>query len=80
MSLINCKICSVQEIQVYNNLKSVILPAYWGQIQILPEHAESFILLTKGKIILEKEEKNKLSFDIKSGFCYFNNNNLVIIL
>ena len=80
MPLINCKIYSTQKTQIYNNLKSVRLPAYRGQIQILPEHAESFILLSKGKIILEKTEKNKLSFDIKSGFCYFKNNSLTIIL
>jgi len=76
----DCKIITPQRIFVYNKLKSVLLPAESGQVQILPFHAEIFILLKAGEIVLGYSENKKKRVAIKSGLAYFRDNFLTIIL
>ena len=78
--MINCAIAFPQKTIVYKNLQSIALPAFFGQMQILPGHAESFILLKKGDIIIQKSQKKQDNMQISSGECYIKDNTVDIIL
>jgi len=50
-------------------------------MQVLPGHAETFVLLKKGTIVIEKEDAGgKEQLEIKEGQCYIKDNHLLIIL
>jgi len=79
-SMINCTIISPQKTIIYKNMQSITLPALSGQMQILPGHAESFILLQKGNISLrQSNKKNKIIQNI-NGECYIKNDVVTVIL
>lgn len=73
-----CLIITPKYREEYRNIQSVILPAFFGELQILPDHAESFVLLKQGKIILEGK-KNKEIF-IEKGVCHMRDNTVSIVL
>jgi len=78
--MINCTIISPQKTIIYKNMQSITLPALSGQMQILPGHAESFILLQKGNISLrQSNKKNKIIQNI-NGECYIKNDVVTVIL
>lgn len=78
--MINCTITSPTKTISYNKLQSITLPASLGQMQILPGHAESFILLQKGNIVLERPDKSSEVIQIVAGECYVKNDAMVVIL
>ena len=78
--MINCTITSTKETKVYQNVQSIILPAYSGQLQLLPGHTEAFILLQTGKIILKRVHKQDELVQITKGECYAKNDLVSIIL
>ena len=78
--MINCTITSPQKTTVYKNARSVTLPALSGQMQILPGHAESFILLRKGNISLRKSNKESEVIQNINGECYIKNDAVTVIL
>jgi len=78
--MINCIITSPQKTAVYKNLRSVTLPAFFGQMQILPGHAESFVLLKKGNISLRQLNKKKEIIQNINGECHIRNDVVTIIL
>lgn len=79
--MINCAITSPQKTIVYKNVLSVTIPAVFGQTQILPGHAESFILLKKGDILLRQLNKeNKIIQNNTNGECYIKNDTVAVIL
>ena len=47
-------------------------------MQVLSNHAESFILLKKGKIIIKNAKKKVIN--VSKGLCYIKNNNIKIFL
>ena len=57
--MINCTITSPTKTTIYENVRSIILPAFYGKMQILPGHVESFILLRKGDISLRFPDETK---------------------
>lgn len=78
--MINCVITSPKETRVYKNLLSVSLPAFFGQIQILSSHAESFITLKEGDIIAQKSQKKQDDIHISGGECHIKDDVVNIIL
>ena len=78
MKDMKCSIVSSEEKQEFNNVESVTLPAFSGEMQILPDHAESFVSLRKGKIILEAGQTKTLP--IEGGMCHIKNNTVVVLL
>ena len=65
----------------YYNLKKVTLSSLSGQIQILPNHAETFLLLKKDKISLT--DINNSSEDIfidSNSQCYIKDNKIIILI
>jgi len=78
--MINCTITSPIKTERYQNLLSIVLPAFSGQMQILPGHAESFILLQKGNICLQQLNKESEIIQNINGECYIKNDVVTIIL
>ena len=78
--MINCTITSLNNTSEYNDLRSIMIPALSGQMQILTNHAESFILLDAGNVILKDSGKNITSVKISGGECHIQNNSVTIIL
>ena len=78
--MIDCTITSSAKTVVYKNVQSITLPAHSGQMQILPDHAESFVLLREGNAVFKKQNGETEMRQITNGICYFKNNALVIIL
>jgi F0F1-type ATP synthase epsilon subunit len=78
--MFNCQITSPEKSKLYKSLKSATLPGYFGQVQVLSQHAESFILLSKGDIILTRADDKREVLAIEQGCGYFSNDTLVIIL
>ena len=73
-----CSIISAENKQQFEKGQSIILPAFSGELQILPDHAESFIALRQGKIILESGKINAIP--VEDGICHIKNNIATIIL
>jgi F0F1-type ATP synthase epsilon subunit len=77
-NMLTCTIISPQKSKVYKNVPSIAVPASWGQAQILPGHAEAFLLLNKGTVILSRAEQETIQ--ISSGECYVKDNSVKIVL
>lgn len=75
-----CTITSPQKTTSYKNIESITLPSFFGQMQILDNHAESFILLQKGDIYLQQSNKQNKIIQIISGECHIKNNIVTIVL
>ncbi len=76
-----CKIVSAKENRIFDNVLSVIIPnTAQGQIQILPQHAESFILLNEGEMTLEKVSGESQIFEINRGLCHIRDDTVTVIL
>ena len=78
--MINCVITSPKKTIIYKNIKNVILPTFAGQMQVLPGHAESFVLLQKGDILLRKLNNQSETIQIMNGECYIKNDAVTVIL
>ena len=78
--MINCTITSPKKTIVYKNVLDITLPALSGQMQILPGHAESFILLREGNISLRQLNKKSEIIQNINGECYIKNDVVTIIL
>jgi len=57
-----------------------MLPAFSGQMQILPGHAESFLSLNEGNIVFQESRERKETIQIMNGECYIKDDAVVIIL
>ncbi len=80
MKTIQCQIVSPQKTNVYKNLISIKLPAYQGEMEILRQHAETFVLLKTGQVILVKKNHKKINVEITRSECHIKDNNVTIIL
>lgn len=79
-NMLHCTITSPKETKHYTNVQSVILPAFSGQAQILPGHAESFLLLEQGNIVLRYSNRQIKTVHIPAGECYATNEAVVVVL
>ncbi len=79
--MISCTITSYQQTTVYNNVKSVTLPTPSGEMQVLSGHAESFILLRQGDILLKQATgKQNKTVHVVQGECYIKKDSILIVL
>ena len=79
-NMISCTITSPKKTTVYKDVRSVTLPAFYGQMQILPGHAESFILLKEGSISLQQSGKEDEVIQNINGECYVKDDVVTVIL
>jgi len=72
-----CRIIFQHKKEEFPKVTSVVLPAFAGEMEVLPGHAEAFIKLRAGTVVLRNRTEN--SIDISSGVCYINNDEVLII-
>ena len=78
--MINCTVTSPQKTIIYKKAESVSLPAFFGEMQILPGHVESFIVLKQGNIVFKQTNKQDAIVQISEGQCYVKDDNMLIVL
>ncbi|NOY35323.1 MAG: hypothetical protein GXP44_00065 [bacterium] len=79
--MITLIITSPTETAVYENALSVSLPAFFGRMQILPGHAESFISLKKGDIVVKQSNSSEDKIiQIAGGECHIKGDRAAVIL
>lgn len=77
--MISCKIVSAQSNKAFEDLDSVTLPAKDGEMEVLPGHAEAFIKLSTGEVILIKSNREKISVPVLQAVCFVKDDSVVII-
>jgi len=79
--MITCVITSPAETTVYEKALSVSLPAFFGRMQVLPGHAEAFVLLKKGEVVVRQANgpESKI-IQIAGGECHIKGDRMAIIL
>lgn len=78
--MIQCKILSLENTTIYKEVKSIELPALRGKMQILQDHAESFIALNSGNLVIKSVDEDDKILKISGGECHVKDNNVIIIL
>ncbi len=78
--MIDCTISSPQKTIIYQKAESVTLPAFFGQIQVLPGHVESFIFLKQGEVVFKQKNKQDAVVQISEGQCYIKDDSMSIVL
>jgi len=78
--MIHCVITSPRETVIYKDGQSVILPVPSGQTQVLPGHAESFMALSPGNIVLSQANGKSKIIKAAGGECYIKDDSVLIIL
>ena len=78
--MLKCFIVSSKQTTIYKNIKSITLPAFCGQMQVLDGHAESFVLFRGGDVIINKSSKEKYNIQVPGGECYIKDGIVDIIL
>ena len=73
------EIIGPEKIIFSDNVKSVILPSYEGNMSILKNHISIITFLRPGIIKIEKDEKNTENFFIQEGTVEYFNDSLVIL-
>ena len=76
----DCLITSPTKTDRYSNIISVVVPGLSGQMQILSNHAEAFIVLGNGYIEIESSDGKLSKLEINGGECYVQKNLVTIIL
>jgi F0F1-type ATP synthase epsilon subunit len=80
-----CTVVSPHKTLEFQRVISATLPAWRGQMEILTGHAEAFIILQKGEIVLKTNKVSSASlavrtFSVSGGICRVKNNEILIIL
>ena len=78
--MIHCTITSPQKTTVYDDLASITLFSYSGEMQILPGHAEYFGVLRGGNVTMKQQHGRKNTVVIKNGECHVKNDAVTIML
>ena len=78
--MINCIITSPIETSNYDELQSIVIPTSSGQMQVLENHAETFVLLKKGNITLQKNNKEEKRIQVNEGSCHIKDNLITIFI
>lgn len=73
-----CLVVSSREEKKWENIKSLLLPALQGEAEILPGHAESFIQLKPGVLVLRGSTEETLP--VTGGICYVHDNKVLVVI
>ena len=76
----DCLITSPTKTDRYSNIISVVVPGLSGQMQILSNHAEAFVILGKGNVEIKTSDGQLNKLEINGGECYVQKNLVTIIL
>jgi len=72
-------IVSPEKIIFSDDISSVIIPSYEGNLDILKDHVSIITFLRPGIIKVEKDNKNMEQFFVEDGIIEFLNNKLVVL-
>jgi F0F1-type ATP synthase epsilon subunit len=76
-----CRIISPKETRQHQGLSAITLPALSGRMEVLPNHAESFVVLGKGEVVLKGGDKEIVEkVIISKGLFYIKDNRALLIL
>lgn len=78
--MLTVRISSADDTTDYMALARVTLPAQKGTWCILPQHVESFALLTKGTAVLTHEDGTREQVAIPGGECHVMHDTITITL
>ncbi len=77
--MLECRLIYPEKIKIYKNLKSITLPSILGEMEVLIDHAQSFVLLKRGTIVLTTVGDRKIKIPVKEGGVYIKDNKVKII-
>jgi F0F1-type ATP synthase epsilon subunit len=77
---LQCVISSAEKTIIYEALESVTLPAFSGSMQILPGHAEAFVVIAGGNMILKHADGHIETLPIGASECHVENDQVMIIV
>lgn len=75
-----CLIVSPTESSRLQDVTSVTLPAQSGEMEVLPGHAEAFLLLTEGVVRLQMANGESREQKIAGGECHVRRDEVVIFV
>ena len=75
-----CNISKAKTNTSINNVTSVTCPTNFGEIQILPGHAEIFAILIEGTISISSSDQDAQTLPISGGDLHLLNDEVNIIL
>lgn len=78
--MLTCRIVSPQRTQYVERLTKITIPAYRGEMQILTGHAETFVSVLPGDVVLHEAAGSVDRIPILGGQCHVSGNAVVIIL
>jgi F0F1-type ATP synthase epsilon subunit len=78
--MLDCTITSTEKTEKYEEVQWVILPAHQGRMQVLPGHAEMFVTLREGIIMLPQSDGHEISRQITGGECHIKDNHVIVVL
>ncbi len=76
---LSCSITAPDTTKTYEGLRSVSIPSATGTMQILPGHAESFVLIGDGDVILKSADGHIEILHIGQSECHIHHDQVMII-
>lgn len=77
--LMNVEIISPKGVEFSGTARSVRVPATKGEFQLLNMHAAIVSTLTAGKVVVERENGEKVEFEVKGGLIQNRDNKIAIL-
>ena len=71
---------SPKDTKEYKNVVAMVIPAYNGQVEILPGHAEGFFLLKQGKVMIMDEGEKVNEVEVEEGGCYVKDDKVFLMI
>ena len=75
-----CVVTSAEKTTTYKGLLSVSLPAASGLMQVLPGHAESFVAVNGGSVILKGGDDRIETLTIGKSECHIRDDVVTIVI
>jgi F0F1-type ATP synthase epsilon subunit len=70
---------SIDNLIHHSKADEVILPALYGKVGVRPNHANTSVILTKGEIVIKKDNQQE-AFAINNGIAQIKANKIDILL
>lgn len=68
-----------REKERYEDVESVSLPARSGRMEVLPGHAEAFVVLVSGEIVVRTGEGEPRRIGVPGGECFVHKDVVMVI-
>lgn len=68
-----------EEVNTYDEVESVTVPAAGGEMEILSNHAESFLTLQAGSVVIRLRDKKKITVPVSECIAHIDQDRIVIV-